>query len=958
MHVNCTVSRIIFFKNYILKPILTLRYLKHILFYLCIVIILPKIFGQEIPPIEDFIPENYEVESQNWSISQASNKYIYTGNNKGLLEFNGKEWFLYPTPNETVMRSVKVIEDRVYTGFYMNFGFWEKNDFGKLIYTSISDAIEDKLIADEQFWKIIHQDNSVLFQSLNRIYIYNTKTQEINIIDPEQGIQGVFKVNTHIYYQSVKQGLFRIENGKPVFINDLQSFNNDVVVDISSTTNGLLFITRNNGFYELVGENLNKIVLPSADKLQDVSIFSVLKLKSGNFAIGTISNGLIYLSNDGKVLYDLDQNSGLSNNTVLSVFEDIDSNIWLGLDNGINCINISSPITIYPDLKGNIGTVYTSAVHDNYLYIGSNQGVFYKQLGSNDSFKFIEETDGQAWKLFVYDNTLFCGHNVGTFTIKKDKVDLISEVSGGWNFKPIPNNPNLILQGTYTGLIVLEKTHNEWKFRNRLEGFNLSCRYMTFYDDCLWVNHENRGLYTLKFNTNFTEITSTNLNPVQKGKNSNIIKYDKELLYVHEDIVYKYDTTKDRFTTTLTESRFSKITNDIKGKLVKDNDGNLWIFAPEYLGQIIEDQFSDNLKINKIPIPRSSRKEFYGFENINHLEDEVYLLGTIPGYINIDIKNVNNPEEKILLDHVQVRDKDAEFKTISLLEENLNLKSNLNTISFAFTIPQYDKYIGSEFQYTLQGFYKDWSEWSSETTVVFENLPPGDYIFRVRAKTGDVINPNELFYSFAIRRPWYTATSAIIGYVIILITIFLIINKAYKEYYIKQKQKIVEENKKKLELKHLESERTIMKLNNEKLRQDIENKNRELASYTMSIIKKNELLNTIKKELEKSEKQQKGLKEVEKIIDKNLNNKDDWKHFEEALNNLDKDFLKKLKAKHPELTPNDLRFCSFLRLNLSSKEIAPLLSISVRSVEIKRYRLRKKLNLEHSDNLVNYILEI
>ena len=79
------------------------------------------------------------------------------------------------------------------------------------------------------------------------------------------------------------------------------------------------------------------------------------------------------------------------------------------------------------------------------------------------------------------------------------------------------------------------------------------------------------------------------------------------------------------------------------------------------------------------------------------------------------------------------------------------------------------------------------------------------------------------------------------------------------------------------------------------------------------------------------------------LINKNLNTTDDWKLFEEAFNNADKDFLKNLKQKHPELTSNDLRLCTYLRLNLSSKEIAPLLNISSRSVEVKRYRLRKKM---------------
>ena len=72
----------------------------------------------------------------------------------------------------------------------------------------------------------------------------------------------------------------------------------------------------------------------------------------------------------------------------------------------------------------------------------------------------------------------------------------------------------------------------------------------------------------------------------------------------------------------------------------------------------------------------------------------------------------------------------------------------------------------------------------------------------------------------------------------------------------------------------------------------------------------------------------------------------------------DIDFLKKIKAAHPSLTSNDLRLCAYLRLNLSSNEGAPVLNISVRSVEIKRYRLRKKMELSHEQGLVEYILAV
>lgn len=94
------------------------------------------------------------------------------------------------------------------------------------------------------------------------------------------------------------------------------------------------------------------------------------------------------------------------------------------------------------------------------------------------------------------------------------------------------------------------------------------------------------------------------------------------------------------------------------------------------------------------------------------------------------------------------------------------------------------------------------------------------------------------------------------------------------------------------------------------------------------------------------------------MLDKNLNSKQDWIAFEEAFNNADKNFFKKIKDKHPNLTSGDLRLCVYLRLNLTSKEIAPLLNISPRSVEIKRYRLRKKMDLSREESLTSYIVEI
>ena len=100
------------------------------------------------------------------------------------------------------------------------------------------------------------------------------------------------------------------------------------------------------------------------------------------------------------------------------------------------------------------------------------------------------------------------------------------------------------------------------------------------------------------------------------------------------------------------------------------------------------------------------------------------------------------------------------------------------------------------------------------------------------------------------------------------------------------------------------------------------------------------------------------LRRIQKVIDDGMTDERDWNLFEDSFNEAHESFFKKLKAQHPDLVPNDLKLCAYLRMNMSSKEMASLLNISLRGVEIRRYRLRKKLNLMHDKNLVEFLMEL
>ena len=912
-----------------------------------------------MPPIASYSAEDYKAENQNWAISQAENKFIYVANNKGLLEFNGAKWTLYPSPNETILRSVEVVGNRIYTGSYMAFGYWQRDAFDKLNYTSLSENISDKLVIDEQFWNIIAIEDWMLFQSFNRIYAYNSKTKAFTIIDSKSVLTKMVKVGNDVYFQKLNLGIFKISNGKEQLISDAEVLKENYLVNIFRTKDKLLFLTQDNGFFTLDEGNVEPWFNLVNSELDAVSIYSGIQLKNGNIAIGTISNGMMIVSVDNKIDFRINQSKGLSNNTVLSIFEDVEQNIWLGLDNGIDCLNMDSPFRIFQDDVGMLGTVYAAHIHEGKLYLGTNQGLFYREYGTDENFKFVEGTNGQVWCLKSYDDRLFIGHNFGTFVLSANTLRQIKNKQGTWDIQEIANEPSLLLQGNYNGLSVLQKTDNLWSVRNRIEGFDISSKYFGFLNDStLFVSHEYKGVYKLQFDKDLEKIIKVGIDSsLGKGLNSSLINYNGDILYAYKQGVFKYDEVKLGFMRDSALSGLFDFSNYLSGKLITDsNESRLWGFTANDVAFVTQGQMSDVPKINRVPFPNAVRKMMIGYENLLYLGDEKYLIGTSSGYIVMDLKRIKDTEYEISINSIENYSANSDKISIDK-KESQNFKNTFNNLEFYFSVPEYKKFVDAEYQYQLEGIYEKWSDWSKQPSVLFENLPSGSYTMNVRAKVGNSLSRNTASYSFSIDKSWYATHLAIAFYLIAVLLFSIFMHTIYRRYYERQRIKLVKDNQRDLELKELENEQQVMQLKNEKLLQDVDNKNRELAISTMSLIKKNEFLGNIKNEL-KNAVDSKGLKPVIKIIDKNINNTDDWKFFQEAFNNADKNFLKKVKELHPKLTPNDLKLCAYLRLNLTSKEIAPLLNISPRSVEVKRYRLRKKMNLGHEDGLTDYILQI
>ncbi len=917
--------------------------------------------SQEIPPMHNFSPLDYDSGNQNWGISQSQDKIIFIANNDGLLEFDGATWTLHPSPNETIMRSVRVIGEKVYTGCYMEFGYWQRNDLGVLSYQSISKTLDISLIEDEEFWRITGVDDWVVFQSLRRIYLFNTKSQSVRVIESVEVINKMFQIDEDIYFHRLGKGIYHIENGEARIFTVHPDINQSEVIEMFPYKGDILILTKNNGFFLFEDGSLNAWRGHDADEFKDLGIYSALQLESKEIVLGTISHGLIILDPGLNIIHKINQSNGLVNNTVLSLFEDKDHNVWAGLDNGISYINIEAPIKIFKDTRGIIGSVYASAIFNDYLYLGTNQGLFFKRHNSNGDFSLIEGTQGQVWCLKVIDDQLFCGHHFGTFIIDRGRASRISDIQGTWNVDAVA--ADLIIQGNYDGLHVIEKQSGTWRLKNKVEGFSNSSRYFEVLDQQIFVNHEYKGVFKLKVDKNFSNVIDSEVDTLLKEANSSISKYRGDILYTSRRGIFLFDEEKNEFVRDSLLSTAYSEDDYLSGRIVIDQEGDkFWLFTRTNLVLVSSGNLSSSPKITKIPISLEVRRAVMEYENIISISDEDedhFLLGTSYGYMVINIEDLTVTPFNIYLKKISLGINEDHSATENLIDKGANgaFDHDENNLRFSFYTPKYYEYFTPNYQYKLDGLYDLWSEWTTQPYVFFENIPPGHYTFSVRSMVGDKLSENIASYEFTVSKPWYITDVMLSVYVILLVLMSLLIHQTYKRYYRNQREKLIEKNRKELELAMLQNEREIIKVKNERLEKDYKSKSSEAAASAMSIVKKNELLTQIKDQLTHLDNKQ-AVAPVIKIIDQNLNHDQNWKLFKKAFDNSDSEFFKKVKEAHPDLSPNDLKLCAYLRLNLSSKEIAPLFNISPRSVEIKRYRLRQKMNLDTNENLTEYILSI
>jgi len=934
-----------------------------------------------IPLIKSYSRKQSGAGQQNWMIDHDKRGLIYFANNDGLLVFDGTSWDIFPLPHHTVLRSIKVIGGRIYAGGYNELGYFHYNRQGELKYVSLMDSVPEAYRNPENIWRIHKLGNRVVFQSYKYILIFN-KLLHCRAIKAPSYFHFSFMSNGELYVEDMQKGLLRLTPERLVTVPGMDRLKGVEIWAMLPLGSNTLVATVESGIYLYDGLKLTPWNNEASRFLMKNQLYSALVLDGKNLAFGSIQNGLLICDWNGKIKLHINRDNGLQNNTILSMHKGPSGNLWLGSDNGIDMVEINSPLSFMGPTSG-LSAGYAAVRYHDTLYVGTNQGVFYKpwfnKLQNGDKqFRLVENTRGQAWSLQVIDNQLFCGHNKGFFRIDGTRAQNICHIPGGWTLFKLPGHPNYMLGGTYTGIVLFAKKNGQWKFVGKVQNFDESSRVIVVESDSsIWIAHGFKGIFHLVFSHSLDKVKRAEFynryNGFPSSTRLGVCRLQGKILFTSPKGFYRFQAETSRF---VKEKKLNKILgSDVAEVVFEDSKGSIWFFTARHAG-VLRRQEDGSLKKITAPFANISGQFINGFEFVYPMDNHNVFIGMDKGLIHYDpsFEKKYDYSFNAFIGQISLMNSGYQMRHLHLsdaLDSAIQFPFKNNHLYFEFSANDFENSKKLVFSSNLEGFDQRWSPWTSKHSSEFTNLSEGNYTFRVKARNAYGVVSREAAFHFIILPPWYRTTTAYVGYVVLVfLMILLLMYFFYKRLeYLRRREKLEQERQfnqkeRKILLEKLQAEKEVIRLKNEQLHKEMIAQDMELSNATFGIIQKNQLLMRLKGEISKMMKRNADevvnaqYNTLLKKINREIDNKHQWKVFEAHFEAVHEEFLKRLKGDYPSLSPRELKLCAYLRLNISTKEIALLMNISARGVEVSRYRLRNKLRLDRKENLVEFILKL
>lgn len=964
--------------------------------------VLPRATANWQRRVINYTRHEYRAGTQNWMFEQQDNGWIYVANNKGMLEFDGVNWTLCPMDGSKMRALRKADGGRIYAGGFSQLGYFEPDSLGHLHYHTLNGRLADvtHMGVVRNIWM---RHGQVCFQADRNLFFYAPDADTIQAVDVKEQIFASAIIG-HKLYVFTRRGLQLWTGTELQLLCGMAGQNVEHPVALLPYRDKMLIVTHSKGIFSYTPAEGIRRLHTAADPFLYANNAVCAAIQKSLLAVGSVQDGFCLIHLDTGQAEFLSAGEGLQNQTVQAILFDSGGNLWLGLDNGIDFVHLNSPVRSFYGRSSAIGSGYASAAFARHLYLGTNRGVFRTSLPGSEQpiepVQLVEGTGGQVWSFLVHDNKLFCAADNGIFVIHPDGHCIhLPNLRRVRQLVAIPGHDDILVAGCYSvtrGLHLLRKTGADWRVDHPIAGCDVSCKSLlaTTVDSVLWVSNREQGIYRVQLAAGFSRVANIRDYRPQSVPNRNytcLASVNGEVVVASHAGLWRFSEEGDslqRYTALekrLGETCYTYLYEDSLHNLWHSDGNSLcWMrfdgVRNSYVqgahnvnqGGLIESFEHVSTYCGRAVVATEDGFDLFESSGYDRLSGAV---GSMP--LTLAVRRAYSTAPSDSLVYVS-----SYFPGPSLEKPAFTLPFRNNSLRLCCAANNYDGKYTSRYSYRLDrnGETGIWTDFTENHIKEYTGLKEGTYTFHVKLDlpySHHTSHYAEAHLTFQILPPWWRTVWSKLAYVgaafLVAFYIRRRVVRGRRRLVMEQELELLRQQRKHEEEKELQDSQISLlreekqSLMEEKLQSELRHKQDELVRSTLNIVRKNEMLEEIKKEVQGFSKVigEETLPELRRRamrligrISTNIEHDDDLKAFESSFDEVHRRFFSALSARFPELTQKDRQLCAYIRMNLQSKEIAPMMNVSVRAVEIGRYRLRNKLHLEKGDSLLEFLLRI
>ncbi len=712
---------------------------------------------------------------QNWTAIQDTNGYIIIGNGGGYLTYTGKSWSAGHIGETGRGNSFFVSSDgTLYANGPVDFGKIVPDSLNRVSYKSISSKHYSGNEYVPYIWEVYEMDGKII----------NRHNKGIIKYDPSTGVLEDFPVKDNYLWKSFRNrneiivdandGLWSFRDSNYTLLPNLEEYRNERVIFAENLNSNETLI----GFLKGRERSNEKSIFIFRDGeikpfhtdlesyLTSNIAYKATVLQDGTITIATLSGGVVFLNEKGKLINIFTERNGLQTNEVYNLFEDHENQLWVMLSDGVQKLDLNQKIKNYNEIHKLKGVIEDIIVNDNSIWAVSESGLYQSQiLKPENTLSFIrhENPDGiRLSGIFALDSNYYVYGDSGVFELSRNGIGDKMFDKQVYTHSIDQSSNRVILTGR-TEIYEFNSSNISTQTFDTESSIVFSSYYQgALYfitsesDDVIKFQGDSLEQIQIKRDSssriNFNHIGVID-NHLYLGTDGN--GYNNGLFVLNEETnAFEKDSSFGINTPLHTKQVF---------KFQECSNGDVWFTADKKIIKATKEGNSWNLKSS--PYKKISENAAYSY---SCTEDGVWIGGIESlTFVDHDFEPDSNVF-KTNITGVYVDRDSLIYGGYGEPEQAITLPFKDNELRFNYAAASYIDTEKNTYSVQLEGFENSWSSWSSETQKDYTNIPEGTYTFKVRSRNVYDYEgiPDE--FTFTVLPPWYRTFWAYSLYVLFI----------------------------------------------------------------------------------------------------------------------------------------------------------------------------------------------